>query len=257
MKRDWRISTGPAEAVVSAEDWLGALAEGLQALDLDFGNLGRLAVEAQADGSALARDPATGIELLIEPLGEGVVVADDTLVPAPLETVESAGPLPIDLVEDLFLRTGEISTATGVAQASGIALKILHDMVAAGAGSVLIRTSAGDGLRFRAVFGPASDKLVDTVIPLEKGIAGYVCQMRVGLSIADVRGDRRHDSRTDRKTGYTTRSLLAVPVRSDRGATYGVIELLNPPRAFSDHDLEVAARVGASLGAFLESVYEG
>lgn len=257
MKREWRMSTGPAEVVVSAEDWLGALAEGLRALDLEFGPLGRLVVEAQTDGSALVRDPATGIELLVEPLGEGLVVAEDTLVPPLLETVGAAGPLPVDLVEDLFLRTGEISTATGVAQASGIALRILHDLVEAGAGSVLIRTSAGDGLRFRAVFGPASAQLVDSVIPLEKGIAGFVCQMRIGLSIADVRRDRRHDNRTDKRTGYTTRSLLAVPVRSDRGATYGVIELLNPPRAFSEHDLEVAARVGASLGAFLESVYEG
>ncbi len=163
--------------------------------------------------------------------------------------------LPDDLVEDLFLRLGEISTATGVAAASGIALRILLDLVPAGAGAVLIRTRAGDGLRFRAASGPAAGRLVDTVIPLERGIAGFVCQFGVALSVADARRDRRHDARVDRATGFTTRGMLAVPVRADSGAIFGCIELLNPPRPYTDQDLEVAGRVAASLGTFLQSVY--
>ena len=161
----------------------------------------------------------------------------------------------LDVLEDFFLRLGEISSATEVAQASAIALRITLDLVPAGAGATLIRTRAGNGLRFRAASGPAASKLIDTVIPLDRGIAGYVCQLGVGLSIADVRRDRRHDTRVDRSTGFDTRTLLAVPVRPDTGGVYGCIELLNPPRPFTDADLEVAARVGASLGTFLNSVY--
>ncbi|MFN7145864.1 MAG: GAF domain-containing protein, partial [Myxococcota bacterium] len=148
-------------------------------------------------------------------------------------------------------------TARGVAEASGIALRILLDLVPAGAGAVLIRTRAGDGLRFRAASGPAAGRLVDTVIPLERGIAGFVCQLGVGLSVGDARRDRRHDDRVARATGYTTRAMLAVPVRADTGAPYGCVELLNPPAPFTERDFAIATRVAASLGAFLHSVYVG
>jgi DNA-binding IclR family transcriptional regulator len=48
--------------------------------------------------------------------------------------------------------------------------------------------------------------------------------------------------------------MIAVPVRADSGAVFGCLELLNPPTEFSGQDFEIAARVAASLGAFLASV---
>jgi hypothetical protein len=185
------------------------------------------------------------------PVAEAFVEADTTVGG---QVIAPRAGLSQDEVEDLFLQLGDISSANGVAAASGIALRILLGLVPAGAGAVLIRTRAGDGLRFRAASGPAASQLVDSVIPLDRGIAGFVTQLGVGLSVADARRDRRHDARVDRSTGFTTRALLAVPVK-DRGAPFGCIELLNPPRPFDERDLELATRVAASLGNFLQSVY--
>jgi hypothetical protein len=96
---------------------------------------------------------------------------------------------------------------------------------------------------------------VDSVIPLDRGIAGFVCQLGLGLRVADVQRDRRHDRRVDHSTGFTTEAMIAVPVRSVSGAVYGCVELLNPPRPFTDDDLDIASHVGTSLGGFLESLY--
>lgn len=207
------------------------------------------------DAPARPGVPLSPDATVAEPPDTGPPGPDDPTAHGRYVPASAAGALPDDVVMDLFLRLGDITAARGVAEASGIALRILLDLVPAGAGAVLIRTRAGDGLRFRAASGPAAGRLVDTVIPLERGIAGFVCQLGVGLSVGDARRDRRHDDRVARSTGYTTRAMLAVPVRADTGAPYGCVELLNPPAPFTDRDFAIATRVAASLGAFLHSVY--
>lgn len=175
--------------------------------------------------------------------------------PPPAPQTDMNAMMAESLMEMLFLELGELSMAQGVAEASGIALRIVLEHVPAEAGAVLIRTRAGDGLRFRAASGPASRALIDTVIPLGKGIAGQVDHLGIGILIEDVRADIRHNNRVDRSTGFQTRSMLAVPVRADVGANYGCLELINPPRPFTGADFELAARVAASLGVFLHSAY--
>ncbi len=160
-----------------------------------------------------------------------------------------AAALPFDdRMEELFLRLGEINEAATTKDACTSALRLAGELVTSEAGALLIRTRAGDGLRFRAAFGPAAAALLDTTIPLDRGIAGFVNQIGVGVAIGDARRDDRHYARVDKSTGYTTRELLAVPVRAEDGGTYGVLELINPPRPFTADDLELATRVAVSLG---------
>ncbi len=177
---------------------------------------------------------------------------------APVEAapVEVERPPQVDLVdrlEDLFLLLAEVSEAPTANRACASALRIASELVAADAGAVLIKTSRGDGLRFRAAMGPASKSLLDTMMPLDRGIAGFVFQIGLALTIADARRDDRHYSRLDKQTGYITRSVLAAPVRADQGGVYGVLELMNPPRPFTDDDLELCTRVAATLGEYFRS----
>jgi len=184
------------------------------------------------------------------------VVAPLAAVPEPVVLADMSAAISDGMMEMLFLELGELSMAEGVAEASGIALRIVLGHVPCEAAAVLIRTRSGDGLRFRAASGPKSRELIDTVIPLGKGIAGQVDHLGIGILIEDVRADVRHNNKVDRSTGFVTRSMLAVPVRADVGATYGCLELINPPRPFNGVDFELAARVAASLGVFLHSAYE-
>lgn len=172
------------------------------------------------------------------------------LRPAPVRA-----PAPLDdRLEELFMRLGEINAAPGVRDACAAALRIANELIPAEAGALLVRTRTGDALRFRAAFGPAAASVLDTTIPLDRGIAGFVFQLGVGVSIGDAHRDARHYSRVDRSTGYTTRELLATPVRAETSGVYGVLELINPPRPFGADDLELASRVAVTLGNFFQGM---
>lgn len=67
---------------------------------------------------------------------------------------------------------------------------------------------------------------------LGKGISGHVAKTGEPINIADAYRDKRFDPTTDKKTGYTTRSILCFPVweplspESNR-EIMGVIQVLN------------------------------
>ncbi len=64
-------------------------------------------------------------------------------------------------------------------------------------------------------------------MPLDTGIAGHVATTGKTLSLRDAYEDPRFDTGWDTRTGYRTTSMLAMPLRSPRGAIVGVIEVLN------------------------------
>jgi len=114
------------------------------------------------------------------------------------------------------------------------------------AASVLLRDPASDDLVFAAVAG--FKELVGTRMPIVRGIAGWVMQNRQPVLVQDAQNDPRFYSGVDQKTGLTTRSVIAVPLRF-RGAVWGVVEAINKVRgAFSEGDvglLEALARSAA------------
>ncbi len=75
-------------------------------------------------------------------------------------------------------------------------------------------------------------------IPLAQGIAGFVARTGETVRTADAAKDARFDPSVDRATGYTTRSILAVPIREENsGPVRGVLQVLNRATgAFEDED---------------------
>ncbi len=74
--------------------------------------------------------------------------------------------------------------------------------------------------------------------PISKGLVGHVARTGEVTRLDDVTADPRFDPRTDRETGYKTRSMLAAPIRaSRRGPIRGVVQLLNHTSgAFAEAD---------------------
>jgi len=75
--------------------------------------------------------------------------------------------------------------------------------------------------------------LVDTVIPRDSGsIAGYVAVTGKPLRLEDVHAldpalPYHFSGDVDRRTGYTTRSMLVAPLRDARDEVVGVLQLIN------------------------------
>ncbi|XP_048577494.1 cAMP and cAMP-inhibited cGMP 3',5'-cyclic phosphodiesterase 10A isoform X2 [Nematostella vectensis] len=74
--------------------------------------------------------------------------------------------------------------------------------------------------------------------PVSKGIAGYVACTGSILNIRDAYRDERFNREVDMKTGYTTHTILCVPVRC-KGSIIGVCQMVNSHNGFfSPNDMQ-------------------
>lgn len=58
-------------------------------------------------------------------------------------------------------------------------------------------------------------------IPIGKGVSGYVAMSGNILNIRDAYHDSRFDPSTDKKTGFKTKTILAVPIVNFAGEVEG------------------------------------
>lgn len=94
-------------------------------------------------------------------------------------------------------------------------------------------------------------------IGLDKGIAGYVANHGEPLIINNAYQDERFDKNVDKRTGYRTRNILALPIRGSSGDLIGVYQAINkltPAAKFSDTDKEHLLLAATYTGSQLEAV---
>jgi len=87
-------------------------------------------------------------------------------------------------------------------------------------------------------------------IPLGSGIAGHVAATGETVNIPDAYNDPRFNPEVDRKTGYHTRTILCIPMKSKEGKILGVLQVLNKRHGVftrEDEDLLEAFASGAAV----------
>jgi DNA-binding NtrC family response regulator len=93
----------------------------------------------------------------------------------------------------------------------------------------------------------------DLRLPVGRGVAGAVAATGAPILIADAARDPRWDPAIDRRTGFTTRSMLCVPVRGPDGALRGVLQTLNHTGAgFTGREQVFASALADQIGRALE-----
>jgi hypothetical protein len=89
----------------------------------------------------------------------------------------------------------------------------------------MVDDQTGD-LIFRVTIGPVAGNLLGQRLPAGTGIAGRAVQTRAPVIENDAQRSTSRFTGTDKQTGFTSRSLLAVPMQiKDR--VLGVIEVIN------------------------------
>lgn len=91
-------------------------------------------------------------------------------------------------------------------------------------------------------------------LPLGQGLAGHVAATGETINVPDAYADARFDSSVDRRTGFRTMNILAVPVWDRDGRiVVGVIQVLNKRGgAFERHDQMLLERIAEAIGPVLE-----
>jgi diguanylate cyclase (GGDEF)-like protein len=122
--------------------------------------------------------------------------------------------------------------------------------------SILLLDRRTDQLYFRLVNGTDGARLKDVRISKGDGIAGWVAQTGQSAIVEDVRRDSRFSERMDKITGFTTRSIIAVPLKTERGLI-GVIELVNTisSRPFTPLEMKLLTTIADFAAIALEKAY--
>ncbi len=99
------------------------------------------------------------------------------------------------------------------------------------------------------------DEMGEIRIPVGRGIAGAVAQSGEAIRIDDAYSDQRFNREVDKKTGFSTRSILSLPVKNLEGDVFAVAQLLNRKdgQPFDRKDEERFAGFILSIGVILET----
>jgi len=91
-------------------------------------------------------------------------------------------------------------------------------------------------------------------LPLGMGIAGWVGKSGRSVVVGDAYEDPRFDPSVDKRSGFRTRSVMAVPIRGRDERVIGVIEVLNRRTgAFGVDDERLLTAVASQAGVAIEN----
>lgn len=113
----------------------------------------------------------------------------------------------------------------------------------------------GERLVSRVMLGTDQQEIS---VAIGRGIAGRVAKTGRPLKIKDVYRDERFDPEWDRRSGYRTRSTVAVPVRNHQGKIIGVLQVLNKkgeadrPQVFTPYDREILEALAMQAAVSLD-----
>ncbi|HHS97529.1 MAG TPA: response regulator [Chloroflexi bacterium] len=125
------------------------------------------------------------------------------------------------------------------------------------AGSLFLISRETGELELKLTLQGEDARFVHVRLRSGQGIAGWVAQHGQPLLVPDVRKDPRFYPGVDRLTGFRTRSVLCVPLKS-RGKTIGALEVINklegPEKpSFTSGDLELLEMLASWVSVAVEN----
>jgi GAF domain-containing protein len=142
----------------------------------------------------------------------------------------------LDLQETLTIITDNTTRLLGVA-----------------ATSVVLYDETNDDLLFAAASGEGSDFVRGMRLALGQGVVGWVAQQGQPVLVPNVSEDSRFFGNFDKESGFTTRSILCVPLQT-KGQTIGAIEAINKESGpFDEEDLKLLTSLAAPAATAIEN----
>ncbi len=122
--------------------------------------------------------------------------------------------------------------------------------------SLMLKNPRTGKLRFEIVIGSGVELLQGKELPGDSGIAGWILTNGRSLIVPDVSVDSRFDTSMDELTGFRTKSIIGVPLKSN-DKVFGVIELVNKldGEAFSALELKILQTIADFTAIAVEKHY--
>lgn len=128
-------------------------------------------------------------------------------------------------------------------------------LTALGAQGGSIWIAEGEVLRCKLAMGSASQKLVDTTVPIGSGFVGDVARKQRSTIVSNAMQDPRFEMQSSRMSGFITTTLLATPMVAE-GVTVGSIQVTNKVTdegIFTDRDRELLEGLASGAAVALRN----
>jgi signal transduction histidine kinase len=127
------------------------------------------------------------------------------------------------------------------------------DITHAEAASILLYDDTARQLYFQVATNIDEPTMRGLIVPLEKSIAGWIVTNRKSIRIDDANKDERIFSDIDHNIGFSTKSLMGIPLVT-KNKVVGVLEVVNKKRGkFTDPDESMLTVLGAQAAVAIEN----
>ncbi|HEY0377397.1 MAG TPA: GAF domain-containing SpoIIE family protein phosphatase [Pyrinomonadaceae bacterium] len=134
------------------------------------------------------------------------------------------GELRLQRLEALVMASETLNRASGLDDILRAILELVTTQLGAERATAFLNDRRTGKLHARQMSG---SQHVEIVLEKGVGVAGYVAEKGESVLINDVAADPRFDASTDRRTGFTTRNMLCVPLRKPEGTLLGSLQAIN------------------------------
>lgn len=137
-----------------------------------------------------------------------------------------------------------------------LVLEQISQLLNAEAGSIFLLNEKTKELELKVATNLSKEEIEKIKVPLGKGLAGFVAEKNQLVNIKDVNQDDRFYSNIDHITGFKTKSILTVPLKTSNRIV-GVLQALNKKNGnfFSEEDEILLTEFARLVGLTLEKVW--
>jgi PAS domain S-box-containing protein len=148
-----------------------------------------------------------------------------------------------------------LTSTSDVDDILGMTMERIHDLMNVEASALLLRDDdRTDELVFRIGLGEHGDMVQGRGLKVGEGIAGWVAQHGTPLIVPNVQEDPRFHGEVDIATGFRTKSMLCVPLKT-RDRVLGVIQVMNgvTKPSFTQEDLNLLSAIAMQAATAIEN----
>jgi signal transduction histidine kinase len=157
-------------------------------------------------------------------------------------------------VSTLLRSSALINSSLHTNDVLNFAMKAAEEFMEAEASSVYELDTEEANIIVRLARGEKGGSLQFRRLKLGEGIAGWVIQNGEPVIVEDVRKEERFSDRFDKETGFTTKSLVCVPL-TIRGKGIGALQVINKRNGnpFTEEDKELLTALAQQIAVALDN----
>lgn len=161
-----------------------------------------------------------------------------------------------DALEKLLEISKRLGESSDLPAVLGTIIDALRDLLDADRATVFTFDESTSELIIHVAHGVAGSTDGEIRLPSTTGIAGACATSRQLINIPDAYADTRFNREVDKRTGYQTKSILAIPLVDHEGSLVGVAQVLNTRKGTFDLvDEQLAIGIAAQAGIALRRAH--